>query len=69
MYYSYSTKETDVWNSLISTVDTKYVFIGRGVLKFTEYTRLETLIDTITKTIAVVVSSSTRSLSTKQVNL
>ena len=69
MYYFYSTKETDVWNSLISTVDTKYVFIGRGVLKFTEYTRLETLIDTITKTIAVVVSSSTRSLSTKQVNL
>ena len=69
MYYLYSTKETDVWNSLISTVDTKYVFIGRGVLKFTEYTRLETLIDTITKTIAVVVSSSTRILSTKQVNL
>ena len=63
----YSTKETDIWNSLLSLVDTTYVFIGRGVLKFTEYTRLDILLNTITETAAVAVSSSTSRVDSGQV--
>ena len=63
----YSTKETDIWNSLLSLVDTTYVFIGRGVLKFTEYTRLDILLNTIAETAAVAVSSSARRVDTGQV--
>ena len=48
-------------------MDTEYVFISRGVVQFTNSTRLETLLDTLTKTVAVVVSSSTRRPDTGQV--
>ena len=48
-------------------MDTEYVYISRGVVQFTNSTRLETLLDTLTKTVAVVVSSSTRRPDTGQV--
>ena len=48
-------------------MDTTYVFIGRGVLKFTEYTRLDILLNTIAETAAVAVSSSARRVDTGQV--
>ena len=60
LYFGFSIKETDVWNSLLSEVNTTYALIGRGLLRFTEYTRLDALLNTITETAAVAVSSSTR---------
>ena len=67
LYCMSSVKETDVWNDLISRVRTTYVFIGRGVLKFTEFTQLESLVDVINQTMSVVVSSATKDLHTGQV--
>ena len=51
----------------MKAVNTDYVFISRGVVKFTENSRLDTLLNTITTTIAVAVASSTRSVETGQV--
>ena len=49
----------------MKAVNTDYVFISRGVVKFTENSRLDTLLDAITTTIAV--ASTTRSVETGQV--
>ena len=59
--------DTDVWNSLSSGVQTKYVYVGRGVVKVTKDTKLETLIDKIMTTSSVAVSGSTNNIATGQV--
>ena len=67
MILCYSSKETDIWTSLLSDVGTEYAFIGRGLIELTNDAKLETLLDTLTKTVAVAVSSSTRRSDTRQV--
>ncbi|KAF6017963.1 hypothetical protein EB796_023723 [Bugula neritina] len=57
-----SMAEPDIWNSLVTKVKTKYVYIGRNVIKFTWHDRLERLVREINNLEASVVASSYRTL-------
>jgi len=54
--------EPDIWNNLVTKVKTKYVYIGRNVIKFTWHDRLERLVREINNLEASVVASSYRTL-------
>ncbi|XP_067936439.1 uncharacterized protein [Watersipora subatra] len=60
------TKETDVWKHLLSSVTTDYVYVARDVLEFSKHTKLESLVDSLTSTVAMAVSSATKELPTGQ---
>jgi len=51
-----------VWNKVISRVQTKYVYIGRNVIHFTWFDRLERLVREINNLNAVVVAAAFRTL-------
>lgn len=65
----YSNTEADIWNQMISKVQTKYVYIGRNVIRFTWFDRLERLVRQINNINAYVVSSSFRALRSGKVSI
>ncbi|KAF6018343.1 hypothetical protein EB796_023355 [Bugula neritina] len=60
--YDSSSAATDVWRDIISKVQTKYVYIGRNVIHFTWFDRLERLVREINNLNAVVVAAAFRTL-------
>ena len=52
----------DVWKQLIDKVTTKYVYIGRDVVHFTWFERLERLVREINNLDAYVVAGALRAL-------
>jgi len=58
----YSEAESSIWRNLIDRVQTKYVYIGRNVIKFTWFDRLERLVREIGNLEASVVSGAYRTL-------
>jgi len=58
----YSKAESSIWIDLMDRVQTKYVYIGRNVIKFTWFDRLERLVREIGNLEASVVSGAYRTL-------
>ena len=58
-----SAKSMEIWKSLVSKVETKYVFVGRNVVHFSWHSRLERLVREISDLQAAVVAGSYRYMS------
>ena len=59
--------EMSIWNQLISKIQTKYIYIGRNVIHFTRFDRLERLVREINNLNAYVVASAFRTMESGQV--
>lgn len=58
-----------IWNKIISKVKTKYVYIGRDVVHFTWFDRLERLVREINNLGASVVAGAFRAFKSGKVRL
>ena len=67
IFFIHRHKESNIWNDLLSKVQTPYVYVGQDLHAVTQEVRLNMLIDKLVVTGAVVVGSFVKTLTASQV--